>query len=85
MDRKVVWSPEAVEDVELLAQYIARDSEFHAQAVAAKNAQAARSIQDFPTMGRVRSELQDESIRERIFCNCRLLYHTRRAAFSSWQ
>lgn len=34
MDLKVVWSPEAIEDVEAIAEYIGRDSEFYARAVA---------------------------------------------------
>ncbi len=36
MDLKVVWSPEAIEDVESIAEYIGRDSEFYAGAVATK-------------------------------------------------
>ena len=35
MDFKVVWSPEAIEDLESIAEYISRDSEFYAQAVVA--------------------------------------------------
>lgn len=34
MDFKVAWSPEAIEDLESIAEYIGRDSEFYARAVA---------------------------------------------------
>jgi toxin ParE1/3/4 len=33
MDLKVVWSPEAIEDVNSIGEYIARDSEFYARVV----------------------------------------------------
>jgi len=31
MARKVRWSPEAVEDIESIAEYISRDSEYYAR------------------------------------------------------
>ncbi len=33
MDLEVKWSPEASEDLESIAEYIARDSEYYARAV----------------------------------------------------
>ena len=33
MDFPVVWSPEAIEDLESIAEYIGRDSDFYARAV----------------------------------------------------
>ncbi len=33
MDHVIKWSPEAVEDLESIAEFIARDSGFHAKAV----------------------------------------------------
>src|SRR5256884_10003764 len=36
MDLRVDWSPEAVEDVEAIADYISRDSEFYARSVVTK-------------------------------------------------
>jgi len=57
MDRKVVWSPEAIEDVEAIAEYIGRDSGFYACAVATKIVEMARSIENFPWIGRVVPEL----------------------------
>jgi len=43
VDCQVVWSPAALEDVESLAEYIARDSEFYARAVVGKERKGIRS------------------------------------------
>jgi len=64
MGFKVVWSPEAVEDLEAIRKYIERDSEFYAKAVVSKILDTARSIKDFPTIGRIVPETRNENIRE---------------------
>jgi toxin ParE1/3/4 len=74
VDYKVVWSPAALEDVESLAEYIARDSEFYARAVVDKILNAARKLKDFPSAGRIVPELEDETIRERFVYSYRLIY-----------
>jgi len=66
MGFKVIWSPEAVEDLEAIAEYIERDSEFYAKAVVSKILDVARSIKDFPKIGRIVPEIGDENIRERF-------------------
>ena len=66
MDYKITWSPEATEDLETIADYIAKDSEFYARAVITKALDAARSIKDFPSLGRIVPELGQENIRERF-------------------
>lgn len=74
MDYEVVWSPAALEDVESLAEYIARDSEFYARAVVDKILDVARNLKDFPSTGRIVPELADETIRERFVYSYRLVY-----------
>jgi len=59
MDLKVAWSPEAIEDLESIAEYIGRDSEFYAHAVATRIVEMARSMESFPRSGRVVPELGD--------------------------
>jgi toxin ParE1/3/4 len=71
---EVVWSPAALEDVESLAEYIARDSEFYARAVVDKILGTARKLKDFPSAGRIVPELEDETIRERFVYSYRLIY-----------
>lgn len=77
MDHKVVWSPEALEDVESIAGYIAKDSAFYAAAVVQKILDTSRDLSRFPLVGRIVSELEDESIRERFVYSYRLIYRMR--------
>ncbi len=78
MDLRVVWSPEAVEDVEAIAEYISRDSEFYAKAVVSRLLEEARSLAGFPLRGRTVPELEDETIRERFVYSYRLVYRVQR-------
>ena len=74
MDYKIEWSPEAIEDVQAIAEYIGRDSEFYAQAVVSQVLSVVSGLKDFPQAGRVVPELGDESIRERFVYSYRLVY-----------
>ncbi|MFA7667932.1 MAG: type II toxin-antitoxin system RelE/ParE family toxin [Burkholderiaceae bacterium] len=74
MDLEVKWSPEATEDLEAIADYIARDSEYYAQAVVTELLSVSRSINEFPMMGRMVPEIGDENIRERFVYSYRLVY-----------
>ncbi len=66
MARGLVWSPAAIEDVESIASYIERDSDWYAKAVATKIVETAESIPEFPELGRVVPEVGDPAIRERF-------------------
>ena len=74
MDYRVVWSPEAIEDVESIAAYIARDSQRYAASVVEKILEDSRSLALSPNIGRVVPEFENESIRERIVYSYRLIY-----------
>lgn len=74
MDIKVVWSPEAIEDLESIADYISKDPEFYAQAVVTKILAVARNIKDFPLIGRIVPELGTGNIRERFVYSYQLVY-----------
>ena len=74
MDYRVVWSPEALEDVESIAAYIARDSQRYAASVVEKILEDSRSLALSPYIGRVVPEFENESIRERILYSYRLIY-----------
>lgn len=67
MDYRIEWSPEATEDIEAIAEFISRDSEFYARAVVSKILSVSRTLAYFPHIGRAVPELGDENIRER-FC-----------------
>ena len=74
MDREVRWSPEAIEDLDAIAEYIARDSEYYARAVVTETVSASRSTGEFPMIGRIVPEIGGENIRERVIVNYRLIY-----------
>lgn len=73
-DQIVVWSPEALEDVDAIAAYIARDSGFYAAAVVEKVLATAASLNNFPQAGRVVPELNQPDLRERFVYSYRLIY-----------
>jgi plasmid stabilization system protein ParE len=74
VDLEVSWSPEATDDLESIAEYIARDSEFYARAVVSEVLKVARSIGSFPLIGRMVPEIENEAIRERFVYSYRLVY-----------
>lgn len=74
MDLAVSWSPEATEDLESIAEYIARDSAFYARAVVTRILDVARALPEFPLIGRIVPELNNEQLRERLVYSYRLVY-----------
>lgn len=68
------WSPQALEDLELIAEYIARDSDFYARAVVQAVVESARSLGTLPNRGRIVPEFGDPYIRERLVYSYRLIY-----------
>ena len=74
MAYRVVWSPRALDDVESIASYIARDSTSHASAVVAKIIRATRTLRRFPLAGRIVPEFEDETLRERFVYSYRIIY-----------
>jgi toxin ParE1/3/4 len=70
----VAWSPEALEDVEAIADYIARDSKFYAAAVVEKILVAAAGLSDFSKIGRIVPELNQADIRECFVYSYRVIY-----------
>lgn len=74
MDALVRWSPAAVEDLESIAEYIARDSEFYARAVVSEIIAVAGVIFEQPLIGRIVAEIGNPKIRERFVYSYRLVY-----------
>ena len=71
---RVLWSRQAVEDVEAIKFYISRDSVRYAQLVAERIVEAVDRLTIFPQSGRIVPEVGDETIREVIFGNYRIVY-----------
>lgn len=74
MAYKVNWSPEAIEDLQSIVDYIAKDSRIYAQSVVAKIFDVSRSLASHPLIGRVVPEIGLAEIRERFVYSYRLIY-----------
>jgi len=73
----VTWAPAALEDVEAIARYIARDSADQAALTVLRLLEATDRLQEFPRCGRVIPELGDPSCREVLVGAHRVMYRLR--------
>jgi len=71
---KLAWTEPALQDLENLREYIAKDSEYYAARFVARIIDAAETLQELPRIGRVVPEAEDETIRELLFRNYRIMY-----------
>jgi toxin ParE1/3/4 len=71
---EVIWTIQSIEDIENIADYIAKDSEKYAQVQVRDFFEAARALEEFPKAGRIVPELNDKSIRELIAGFYRIIY-----------
>lgn len=74
MARLIIWSLRATEDLGAIAAYIAHDSEAYAASVVRNVLQKTRILAEFPQIGRVVPEFDDESIRELFAYSYRIIY-----------
>ncbi len=70
----IIWSRRASEDLEAIAGYIAQDSEAYARSVVRTILQKVRILPDFPRIGRVVPEFEDDTIREIFAFSYRIIY-----------
>lgn len=75
---RLVWSLEAIADLEAIRDYIARTSPRYGALTAARLVQAMGPIRQFPESGRVVPELNRPDIREVIYGAFRLVYRYER-------
>ena len=71
---RVVWTRGAVEDVEAVKAYVARDSVRYATLLAERIVAAVDRLESFPESGRVVPEVGDGSLREIIYGAYRIVY-----------
>lgn len=72
--KRVIWTLQAVEDVEAIKAYVARDSERYAVLLAERLVAAIEHIGRFPLSGRIVPEVGDAALREVVYGNYRLVY-----------
>ena len=62
MALRIEWSPEAIEDIESIVEYMERDSKIYAKSVVNKVFQSTEKFKEFPKIGRIVPELEKEDI-----------------------
>lgn len=71
---RVRWTPQAADDLEAIAAYIADDSPHYARLFVLKIITAVERLEQFPEMGRIVPECGDAAIRELLIGNYRIVY-----------
>ena len=74
---QIIWSPQAIEDVEAIRTYVARDSPRYADLLVERLVSAVEGLVTDPLSGRVVPEVGDDTVREVIHGNYRLVYRVR--------
>ena len=70
----VIWAPSALEDIEQIAQFIARDSSDQAALFITRLIEATDRLGSFPISGRVIPEIGRPECREIIYGAYRVMY-----------
>jgi len=70
---KIIWSPDALEDIELIAEYISGDSANRASKFVEKLILSTDRLIEFPLSGRIIPEFNDENRREIIIDHYRIM------------
>jgi plasmid stabilization system protein ParE len=74
MDEIVKWTSAALDDLEQIAEYIGRDSQFYAAALVQEVFSISESTGRMPLAGSIVPEFNDVSIREVLVRRYRLIY-----------
>ena len=74
---RITRAPQAIEDVEAMRAYLARDSARYAGLVVERIVAAVARLERHPPSGRVVPEVGDESLREVMHRNYRIVYRLR--------
>ena len=71
---RVIWTRQAIEDVEAIRAYVARDSARYAALLVERIVASVGRLESFPESGRVVPEVGDGSLREIIYGAYRIVY-----------
>ena len=71
---QVIWAPSALDDVDAIAAYIARDSADRAALFVNRLMEATDALQEFPRLGHIIREINDPSCREIVVGAYRIMY-----------
>ena len=70
----VKWTKTALDDLDSIKEFIARDSTYYAEKFEDDAFKVADNLELFPDMGRIVPERNDPSFRELIFGSYRIMY-----------
>jgi toxin ParE1/3/4 len=76
---KIEWTQPAVEDLESIRDYIARDSEYYAALFIEKIIATVEKLEKFPMLGKTVHVTESSNIREVFFQNYRIIYRIERS------
>jgi len=71
---RVTWTPQSLEDIDAICEFIARDAPYYAQLFVTRVFNATDRLEIFPESGRKVPEINQQNIREIILGNYRIIY-----------
>jgi addiction module RelE/StbE family toxin len=71
---KLIWTDPSIADLRAIRDYIARDSDYYAADLVEQLVLSVERLLQFPKLGRVVPETQDENIRELVQQSYRIIY-----------
>jgi toxin ParE1/3/4 len=71
---EVIWAPSALDDIESIAEFIARDSKYRASLFIERLCETTDRLREYPQSGRIIPEINDPSCREIIYGAYRIMY-----------
>ena len=80
MAQAVIWSQQSLDDIDIIAEYISRDSLYYAQQVVESIFERSDNLPDQPKAGRRVPELNDPNIRECFIYSFRLIYEIKESS-----
>lgn len=82
MAQAIIWSKESLDDIDSIAQYIGRDSFYHAQQVVEHIFERGDKLPEQPESGRKVPELNDPLVRECFIYSYWLIYEIKETEIS---
>jgi addiction module RelE/StbE family toxin len=71
---KIIWTGFAIEDLRSIHSYISQDSKYYADKFVEQLISRIDQLEEYPQSGRIVPEFQNDSIRELIEGNYRIIY-----------
>ncbi len=72
--RKLIWTEPSLSDLQAIFDYISKDSEYYASIFVSEIIESAEKLIDFPKMGRIVPEYQQNDIREILIQRYRVIH-----------